>query len=341
MKGALLFAGAWEMDLSELRRYWIPIAFFATLGVALGILVAYVLLAFGAGIDGRTALMFGTLVAATDPVAVLALFRELRVDRGLATIVEGESLFNDGIAVVAFRILVLGTAGGAGAIALHPAQAIGAFVVLTAGGSLVGIALGLAAAWLMRCANDAFFDILITVLAAYGSYVLGEWTHGSGIVAVIAAGLACSGVRSTVGASKAAGTVDRFWELAAFLANVVLFLLVGLAIDLKSLTSVGWATAWGVAAVLVARAASVYGLAPLSAAAGRPIPHRWRHVIALGGLRGALSMALVLSLPEDFQYRALLIAMVYSVVLFTLVVQGLCIGPAIGALALGRREQDG
>ncbi len=336
---ALLFAGAWEMDLALLRRYWVSIALLASVGVAFGIAVSFALLSTAAGIDARVALMFGTLVAATDPVAVLALFRQLRVDRGLATIVEGESLFNDGVAVVAFRVLVISAAGGAGAAAFHPVQAAEMFVRLILGGALVGGAIGFGAALALRSMKNAVLDVVVTTAIAYGSYVLAEAAHLSGIVAVIAAGLSCSAIRSATGSTEqATHALDRFWELCALLANSVLFVLVGLAIDLKSIAGVGTAALWGVVAVLVTRALMVYGLSPFSAAARRPLPHSWQHVIALGGLRGALSMALVLSLPEDFHNRAQLIAMVYSVVLFTLIVQGLSLGPAVGFLSLGRRE---
>jgi CPA1 family monovalent cation:H+ antiporter len=338
---ALLFAGAWEIDLAQLRRYWIPIALLATMGVALGILVSYLLLTYGAGIDGRVAIVFGALVCATDPVAVIALFRQLRVDDALRTIVEGESLFNDGVAVAAFRTLVFSAAGTAGTLVFHPASAIETFAALSAGGSLVGIAVGFAAATLLRTVDRPAVEVIVTAIVAYGSYLLAEALHFSGIVAVIAAGLTCSGVRTAVGSTtRAQLAADRFWELAAFVANSVLFVLVGLTINLRSLAAVGFAPWWGVAAVIVARAVTVYGLAPVAAAAGSRLPRSWQHVIALGGLRGALCMALVLSLPEDFQYRTQLVAMVYSVVLFTIVVQGLSLGPAVRALRLARREHS-
>jgi CPA1 family monovalent cation:H+ antiporter len=338
---SLLFAAAWEMDLRQLARFWIPIALLATVGVVAGIGISYALLAFGAGIDPHVALVFGVLVAATDPVAVIALFREMRVDRGLAIIVEGESLFNDGVAVVAYRALVLSATATGGAIAFSPMEAAQAFFVLTAGGALVGVMAGVAALFL-RAADNAALDVAVTAVVAYGSYIVAEQLHLSGIVAVIAAGLTCSLVRSAAGSTeKAKATIDRFWEGTAFLANSVLFVLIGLSIDLTSLVQVGSAAVWGIAAVLVARAFAVYALAPLSGLAGRTLSTAWQHVIALGGLRGALSMALALSVPEYFHFRAQLIAMVYSVVLFTLVVQGLALRPAIAALAPARREQTG
>jgi CPA1 family monovalent cation:H+ antiporter len=336
---ALLFAAAWEMPLPELRRNWIPVALFATVGVALGIGIAYGLLVFGARIDPAEALIFGALVAATDPVAVVALFRELRVDRRLATIVEGESLFNDGTAVVAFRALMLTVAGTAGVVNVHPLGVVGAIVAMTAGGAAVGAGVGFIATMILENVDDYLLEATATTIVAYGSYVLAEAFDVSGIVAVIVAGLVASGSGAqTASKRQTRDSVNQFWEYAAFLANSMLFVLMGLAVNLRSLANVGPAALWGIGAVLVARAATVYGIAPVSALFGRRLPPAWQHVIALGGLRGALSMALVLSLPDDFQYRSELIAMVYAVVLFTLIVQGLTLRPALSA-ALGRDER--
>lgn len=339
----LLFAAAWEMDIDLLRRWWLPVALLATVGVAIGVAITYELLRFGAHIDGTVAVAFGVLVAATDPVAVIALFRELRVDRGLSTIVEGESLFNDGVAVVLFRTLLIGAAGGvASATAIPPgtpgfdfATAAESFVFLVAGGTLLGVAIGLVATSLLRSTGVPFMEGAITVVAAFGAYIAGELVHVSGLIAVIVAGLTCSIARSRAGANAVAtAAVDRFWEGAALVANSVLFVLIGLAIDVPSLVKFGAASAWGIVAVLCARAVVVYALMSLSSLAGRLIPLRWGTIVALGGLRGALAMALVLGLPKDFHNRDALVAMVFSVVLFTLVVQGLALRPVMRSLGL-------
>jgi CPA1 family monovalent cation:H+ antiporter len=337
---ALLFAGAWEMPLDELRRNWVPVALLATVGVALGIAISYGLLAFGAKIDPSEALIFGALVAATDPLAVIALFRELRVDKRLAIIVEGESLFNDGTAVVAFRTLMLTVAGAAGGVAVHPIDVFGRFLAMTAGGAAVGAGVGFIATMILENVDDYLLEATATTIVAYGSYVLAEALDVSGIIAVIVAGLVASGVGNKAGSRRRTReSVNQFWEYAAFLANSMLFVLVGLAIDLNSLAAVGAAALWGIAAVLVSRAVIVYGLAPVSALFGRKLLPSWQHILALGGLRGALSMALVLSLPDDFHFRPQLIAMVYAVVLFTLIVQGLSLRPAIAA-ALGTHGRN-
>jgi CPA1 family monovalent cation:H+ antiporter len=333
---ALLFAGAWEMPLEELGRNWLPVALLATVGVVLGIAISYGLLVFGAHIDPGEALIFGAVVAATDPVAVIALFRELRVDRRLSTIVEGESLFNDGTTVVAFRTLVLTMAGAAG---IHPLEVAGRFVAMTAGGAAVGAGVGFIATMILENVDDYLLEATATTIVAYGSYVLAEAFDVSGIIAVIVAGLVASGIGERTGSRKRTReSVNQFWEYAAFLANSMLFVLIGLAVDLRSLSAIGAAAWWGIAAVLVARAVTVYGMSPVCGLFGRPFSAKWQHILALGGLRGALSMALVLSLPYDFHFRSQLIAMVYAVVLFTLIVQGLSLRPAIAALLPSRES---
>jgi len=332
----LLFAAAWEMDLGSLRRWWLPVALLATVGVALGVAITYVVLRFGAHVDSPVAIAFGVLVAATDPVAVIALFRELRIDKGLSTIVEGESLFNDGVAVVLVRSLVLGAASGAiGAGSTDFADAAFEFAALTAGGAAIGILIGIVASALLRATSSPAVEVAITIVAAFGAYVSGEAVHASGIVAVICAGLTCSVARSRAGASAVAtAAVDRFWESAALVANSVLFVVVGLSIQVGSLAIAGAAAAWGIGAVLLSRALVVYGIMRVASRAGSRAPQRWDHVIALGGLRGALAMALVLSLPENFHDRGMLVSMVYSVVLFTLVVQGLMLRPVMRSLGM-------
>ena len=338
----LLFAAAWEIDLRLLRRRWLPIALLATIGVGIGVAVTYAVLATGAGIAGAIALTFGAIIGATDPVAVIALFRELAVDRDLTTIVEGESLFNDGVAVVLVRSLSAGVVAGATTITVDPSSVAVQAVILTAGGALIGAIFGFIAAHAVRGIARWYVAIALTGIAAYGAYAAAEWAHVSGIVAVIAAGLTCAQARGTSGwPSSSTAAADRFWERAAFFANSILFVMVGFAVDLRSLAPFAEACAWAVGAVIVARAATVYGVCSVIRITGFRIASRSQQVLALGGLRGALSLALAVGLPERFPDRSALIAMVYAVVLFTLVAQGLCLRPAITALGLQEREAAG
>ncbi|MDQ6699632.1 MAG: sodium:proton antiporter [Acidobacteriota bacterium] len=338
----LLFAGAWTMSVSELRRNWLPIALLASVGVAIGILLSYILLVFGAGLSVRVALLFGAIVAATDPVAVIAIFRALRIDRRLATIVEGESLFNDGTAVVAFRVLLAALIAGAdnGVASKFPSIA-GQIALDLLGGAAAGALVGLMMTLILRVFDDYLLEATGTLLAAYGSYLLAERFHTSGIVAVVIAGMLMSGLGRIIGSfTNTRLAVNQFWEFAAFLANSTLFLMVGLAINLQDLVAAGAASAWGILAVVAGRVLVVYGLSAVSRMLGAFLPGTWLPILTLGGMRGALSMALVLSLPYSLPERSTITTMVFSVVLFTLVVQGLGLSSAINALRLRSAASD-
>jgi CPA1 family monovalent cation:H+ antiporter len=319
----LLFAGAWGLPIDHLRRNWVPVAVLATAGVAVGIAVSFVIVHFGEGLDARVALLFGAMVATTDPVAVLALFRSMRVNRDLATIVEGESLFNDGTGVVAFRSLLAGVMTGG---VIEPSTLAASFALLTLGGAALGLVGGFAVRPVLRLAKlHPYLYLCASVVIAYGIYDLAEVLRCSGIIAVICCGLVlANAARALPERERVAELSDRFWEGLALAANIALFVLVGLSVDMRALAAAWPATGWAILAVIAGRAATVYGLAPVCGALGSPLPGRWQHVLAVGGLRGALSMALALSLPVDAPQRELLTAMVFTAVIFTLVVQGVC-----------------
>lgn len=329
---ALLFAGAWTYPQGELKKSWLPIALLASVGVLICMLVSWLVLVHFAGLPSHTALLFGAMVAATDPVAVLAVFRSLHADRRLAAIVEGESLFNDATAVVAFKVTLL--------IAIATtqtslAQPLETFVELVIGGMCVGAVVGVAGLLVLRLTDDYIVEAMGTLIVAYGSYYVADRLGMSGLIAVIVAGMLVSRLGTRVGSfTTTRQSVDSLWEFIAFVANSMLFLLVGLSINLGEMYSSLVVTGWAIAAVAIARILSVYGLGALSGLLGRPLPASWQHVFFLGGLRGALSMALVLSLPVGFPGRDLLISMVFAVVLFTIVVQGLALAPAIVRLGL-------
>jgi Na+:H+ antiporter len=320
----LLFAGAWELQVERLRRLWAPITLLATLGVAIGIVASYALLRFGAGAGAQTALLFGAIVAATDPVAVLALFRNMHADADLATLVEGESLFNDGTGVVIFRAILAGIVAAQG---LHANVILSSFAILAFGGIALGLAVGFVASRITSAlARRHGWYVFTTVVLAYGLYVLAENLHVSGIMAVLTAGIVVSAsARATPALAEAVEETDRFWEVLALLANAALFLLVGLSVNLAAIIAAWPATGWAILAIVVGRAATVYGVAPLSALFGVRLSFQRQTALAIGGLRGALSMALALSLPSGLPDRELLVTMVFSAVVFTLVVQGLAV----------------
>ena len=330
----LLFDGGWTADVPAMRRNWAPIALLAIVGVVLGVAVSYVFLTFGAHLAAETALIFGAIVAATDPIAVLALFNTLRIDRDLQAIVENESLFNDGTSVVAFTTL-LTAFSQAGATIDVPGAMLRA-AVMTAGGVIVGFIIGGVARFLIRIVADQVMIVaFLTALIAYGAYLIAEDLRVSGIMAVIFAAITIAGSRTLAAISPSdRGKIDSFWSVIAFVANTLLFVLMGASIHIRDILAQWPDAVIGVAAVVLGRLLIVRALAPFSALLGRPLSSKWQNAITLAGIRGALSMALVLSLPDDFPERSLLVSMVFSVVLFTVVVQGSLLEPLLRAMGL-------
>jgi Na+:H+ antiporter len=324
---ALLFAGAWTYPTELLRRNWLPITLLATVGVLISIGVSWLVLVHWAGLPGQTALLFGAIVSATDPVAVVSVFRSLRTDPQLEAIVEGESLFNDATAVVAFKVTLL-----LSVVAAHATvqASLIDFVKLLGGGALVGALVGVGGLLALRFAEDYVTEAMGSLIIAYGSYFVADRLNVSGLIAVIVAGMIMSRLGARFGSfTVTRQSVNQLWEFIAFVANSLLFLLVGLAINLGELRAALVPALWGLVAIGLARVISVYGLSALSGLLGRRLPASWQHVFFLGGLRGALSMALVLSLPATVPERDLLVSMVFSVVLFTIVAQGLAIAPVL------------
>jgi CPA1 family monovalent cation:H+ antiporter len=316
----LVFEAAFHLDLRLLRDNLVPILVLAIPGVILTTLLVGGIVSLGTGLPFGAAGVFGALIAATDPVAVVALFRALGVPRRLAVALEGESLFNDGTAIVVFQIALAATASGI----FDPVAGLFDFFRVALGGMAVGLALGWLAAQLIARIDDRLIVTTLTTLLAYGAYVAAERLHVSGVLAVVVAGL----LSGNVGLAGASPTTKimlfNLWEYLAFLANSLIFLLIGLNVDLRQLWAALGPIAVAVAAVLLSRGVAVYVLPWLAhLGARRPhIPTRWRHVLFWGGLRGAISLALALSLPVALPERETLLSMTFGVMLFSLLAQG-------------------
>ena len=337
---ALLFEAAWNLNLSHLRENLIPILMLAVPGVVISVGIIGAILHFGTGLSWNLALLFGAMISATDPVSVLALFKKLNLPGRLTTIVEGESLFNDGTAVVIFRILVgivIGTtAGSTGQLVWSSLREFG---VVVFGGLALGAGIGFLASTLTSYFDDHLLEITLTTIAAYGSFLMAEALHVSPVIAILITGLVMGNYGKRVGMSPSTQVaVNSFWEYAAFVVNSLVFLLIGLEMQLSTLAENIRPIAWGIASILVARAVAVYGLSPLSNRLDEPVPLRWQHIFFWGGLRGSLSIALVLSLPTTLPGRSQLVAMVFGTVIFSLLAQGLSIAPLISLLKFARRE---
>jgi CPA1 family monovalent cation:H+ antiporter len=314
----LLFEAAFHLDLDELRRNLVPIVTLAIPGVLITTLVIGGITAMGTGMPLAVAMVFGALLSATDPVSVVAFFRQLGAPHQLAIKVEGESLFNDGTAVVVFQIALAIAVSGR----FSPISSVANFLWLAAGGLVIGGLLGWLVSKLIARVDDYLIETTLTTILAYGAYLLAERFHVSGVLAVVAAGL----INGNIGPAGMSPTtrivIFNFWEYVAFIANSLVFLLIGLDINVHRLAANWIAIVWAIAAVLVSRAVVVYGLSWIVHRIDRSTPMPYRHVLFWGGLRGAVSLALVLSLSAGFPQRDLLAVMSFGVVLFTLLAQG-------------------
>jgi CPA1 family monovalent cation:H+ antiporter len=329
----ILFDAGINIDLVLLKKQWIPITVFALLGTVLATVVVGGAVHYLIGLPWLTALLFGAIISPTDPISVLAIFKDLGADKKLSNLIEAESLFNDGIAVVLF-IIISGLLTNS---VVTAATGLLAFVTTIGGGALIGLLIGALASRITREYDDHLVEIMLTTVVAFGAYLAAEHFHVSGVFAVVAASLVVGNYGMTRGMTTFSQmAVLSFWEYIAFAVNSVVFLLVGLeeANITHGLTLLLVAIAIG--SVLLGRAVSIYGLGGLLSMAGQVIPHSWRHIQFWSGLRGALSMALVLGLDPSLPYRSLLINMTFAVVLFSLVVQGLSIKPLLQRLGLTR-----
>jgi CPA1 family monovalent cation:H+ antiporter len=333
----LVFEAAFHLDLRLLRDNLLPIVMLAVPGVLLSTLFVGGGVVLGTGLPFATAVVFGALIAATDPVAVVALFRELGVPRQLATMVEGESLFNDGTAIVIFRIALAAAVSGV----FDPVDGVFDFLEVALGGMAVGLTLGWLTAQLIARLDDRLISATLTTLLAYGAYLLAEQMHVSGVLAVVVAGLLAGNLGTTQTTPLTKSTIFTLWEYLAFLTNSLVFLLIGLEVDLPQLWGNLGPIVVAVVAVLVSRAAVVYGLSWLFSL-GRDrmrIKSSWQHVLFWGGLRGAISLALALSLPTDLPHRDTLLSMAFGVLLFTLMGQGTTIQFLLKRLGLTERAE--
>jgi len=313
----LVFEAAFHIRFEELNRDLFLILLLAVPGVILTTMLVGGLVAWGTGLTLSVAIVFGALVSATDPVAVVALFRRLGAPHRLQVLLEGESLLNDGTAIVIFNLSVAVVLGGN----FNALASLTKFFTVAGGGVLLGTALGMLASFIISNINDHLVETTLTTVLAFGAYMLGESLHVSGVLAVVSAGLV-SGNFGPRGMSATTRVVlYSFWDYAAFVANSFVFLLIGLKIDLNTMFADWPAIVTAILAVLLARAVAIYGFSVF----GNQIPNRWRHVLYWGGLRGAITLALALSLPIAGVFaeeRIHLQAMAFGVVLFTLLVQG-------------------
>lgn len=328
----LLFEAAWNMKWADLKRDLVPICLYAVIGVVISITGVAIALNQLAGLALTTALLIGASLSATDPVSVTALFRELGASKRLTTLIEGESLFNDGMAVVAFSFLV--SLGVGSELTLQPVL-IQLFTVVGIGvgvGSLIGFGIS----HLTQRFDLPLVEQSLTLVSAYGTYVITDSLGGSGVIGVVTTGLILGNFGSRIGMNpRTRVIVTEFWEFLAFFVNSIVFLLIGDQIQFAIIKD-NWVTiAVTVGAMTLTRAIAIYALGFLSnRLANSEITLQKQTVLWWGGLRGAVSIALALSVSASLPNREAVIATVFGAVLFTLLVQGLTIQPLLKKLQL-------
>jgi monovalent cation:H+ antiporter, CPA1 family len=325
----LIFEAAWHVDLRELRAHAGTIAALAFPGTLLTVFAVAGALVVTGALPFGVALLLGAMVSATDPVAVVAVFRKTSAPAAVRTIVESESLANDGVAVVVYGIAL--TLAGGGTVNVWAAVGLG--VVQVAGAAVLGAVLALLAARVLRLTDAAEYEVTATVALAYAAYLAADALHLSGIFATAAAGIALRSALHRSGEPlRNVDDVDHFWNAGASIVNALVFITTGLSIDAGRALHEPLLIAAAIAAIFVARI-------PLALVAARD--RAARVTVFLAGMRGALPLALALSLPASLPHRAEIIDAVFATVLVTLVLQGLSLQPFVSRLYPPRASDSG
>ncbi len=328
MLSFLLFAGALHVNINRLATVKDTIAILATFGVVLSSIIVsvasfYIFQLFGIDIPYIYCLVFGVLISPTDPIAVMGILKKVGAPKSIEVKITGESLFNDGVAVVLF-IAVLGVATGQSEATFSSISWL--FIQEALGGAIFGMALGYAGYCLLKSIDSYQVEVLITLAMVTGGYALAQYLHLSGPIAIVVAGLMIGNQGRMLAMSDVTRErLDNFWELIDEVLNAVLFLLIGVEILLISfLPSYIYSALLIIPLVLISRFVSVGLPVSLLKFKNSYSPHVIK-ILTWGGLRGGISVALVLSLPA-VPYREPLIAATYAVVLFSILVQGLTVG---------------
>ena len=333
----LIFEAAIQMPWHSLRRDLPVTLTLATLGVLVSATVTAAAIRFLVGWDWMTAGLVGVFISATDPVSVIATFKEAGVKGRLRLLLEAESLFNDGTVAVLFGVGIAAAAGAgvtAGGAALS-------FLAAFVGGLGCGLAVGGGALLLAGGTKDPLVEITFTTVAAYGSFLLADHFHVSGVLATLACGIVVGNVgRLGLISEPGREAVLSFWEYAAFVANSLIFLLIGLRLAHQHLAAFWRPAIVVIVFVTVGRAVAVYGCSALFARSGLRVERSHQHILFWGGLRGALALALVFGLPPAQPHRDAIVTVAFAVVAFSVLVQGLTITPLLHRLgAVGAQAE--
>ncbi len=322
----LIFEATLFIRWRELVNNLPVILVFATVGVILSALLTSAGMVYLAGWTWQSAALFGILIAATDPVSVIATFREARVHGRLRLLVEAESLFNDAVAAVGFSI-ALAFASGVN-IAIRATTFAAIWSVL--GGLLIGTLCASIAILLTHTTDDHLVELALSTVVAYGSFLIAEDFHVSGVLSTLTAGILVGNFGLPVAFSdKGRAFIMDFWEFMAFIANSIIFFLIGVREANQNFLNVILTIVIAVLVVTLGRAAAIYPLSVLFSGSRLKIEKNHQHILFWGGLRGALALALALGLPENIQHREQIITAAFGVVAFSIFVQGLTMTPLL------------
>jgi CPA1 family monovalent cation:H+ antiporter len=329
----LLFEGSIRIQLRQLWENLLPILLLANAGVLAATVITGFAVHWIIGFPILVSLVFGAIISATDPISVLALFKEMGVAKRLSILVEGESLLNDGTAAVLYGILVGAVVTGS----LNVATGVRDFFVEVLGGAAVGLGLGYVVSKITGRIDAPEIEITLTMILAYSSFLVAQSLHLSGVIATVVAGLMFGNLGVPMGMNpQTRAALWSFWDYASFFVNSIVFLVIGLEVHLVDLLRSWQLMLLAVGVVLLGRVLSVYGLTPLSNLFTEKISYRWQQIMVWGGIHGTLSLALALSLDRTFPYRSQVLAASFGVVAFSIVVQGLTVKPLLALLGIGK-----
>ncbi len=340
----LLFEAAFHVDFKQFWRNRLTIHSLALPGVVGAIALTALILTpvantlhFVQNFTWKHALVFGAIISATDPIAVVAVFKSMGVPKRLSVLLEGESLLNDGTAIVFFMLsvaLVTGTVVTAGGLAFD-------FIKIVGVGALIGAGFGLVVSQVTTQVDDPMIEITLTTIAAYGSFLAAEHFHYSGVIATVSAGMLCGNYGARVGMSPSTRlAVEAFWEYVAFALNSIVFLLIGLQVNFQSLLASWQPILVAYLVVTGGRALIVFAASSLLRRTRERISWAWSVILTWGGLRGGLPMVLALSLPKDFPHRELLVSMTFGVVILSILIHGLTMSPLLRWLGVVRGHRE-
>lgn len=325
----LIFEAALYIHWKELKRDMLPVVTFATVGVLLSAFITAAIMHYAIGWAWEMAILFGVLIAATDPVSVIATFKEAKVEGRLRLLVEAESLFNDSTAAVAFTIALAFAMGQT----MSAETIAGTLVLSIAGGIISGLIVGGGCLLLAGRTDDHLVELALTTIAAFGSFWLAEHFHWSGVLASMTAGILVGNTQSLgFVTEKGEEAIESLWEFAAFVVNSIVFIILGVNEAYQDFGRSALAIGVAILAVIFARAIAIYPISALYSKSRWKLAAEHQHIMFWGGLRGALALALALGIPESVPFRQEILTVTFGVVAFSVFAQGLTMTPLLRKL---------